>query len=248
MYHHVAPEEGGVSWTRACGAGRPVVRHGACARVVAPVLGAGLAATAGLVVASAAGPPPGRGPGHAASVHARISSSQVGRHGMPVQAASPVVQMRIAVADNADLSPVTGTGAAPPTPRTGSPSPSSSTTTTTTTGTGGGSVVATTPLHTHVTAISGFRRTAVRTGTGGGSGTRPSPGSARGTAGGPTGVVLPTPTPFPDVQLIPPATLPEPARIIPAATGMGLGTIMGMIIGVLLLGGLAIVRIARRPG
>jgi hypothetical protein len=51
---------------------------------------------------------------------------------------------------------------------------------------------------------------------------------------------------WPNIQLIPPASLPAPATFVPASSGFGAGPVVGLAVGVLLIGGLLGLRIVRR--
>jgi hypothetical protein len=55
-------------------------------------------------------------------------------------------------------------------------------------------------------------------------------------------------SPWPSVQLIPPAALPAPATFTPATAGIGIMPLMALAGSALLIGVLAGVRIVRRPG
>lgn len=246
-------------------------------RALGPVLGASLAVSAGLVAASAQGPPPGRGSVHAQLVTLLTPVRAAGRHvhglpGIPTggplepQNASLLLNLAGLTGSSDDLSSVTGSGASVP----GVPSPSdlapshlvdtlaSPSGSSNGNGNGPGSgatptgpttTVTTSPttttgtraphLTTRVTPVSSFRRaTATLSGTGAGQ-----------PASGPAGVAIPAPSPWPNVQLIPPASLPAPAVIVPASVGgLGPGAIAGLVVAILLLGALAVLRLARRPG
>jgi len=194
-----------------------------------PLAGGLVAISASLLVAAAQGPAGDRDDGrgrhqHLTTVVTPLRGHAVRAHGDPEQASSAVLRLRNDVdAPSVESSSPAGVTALP---SSGGPDETTTTTTTPTTG-------ATAPVqHRRAAAGSGPSR-------------RRAGGAPATAAGSPPSKPSPA---WPGTLLIPPASLPTPAVIVPASSGLGAAPLAATAVAVLLIGGLLGIRLARRPG
>ena len=222
------------------GAGRSTVPPRRAVHAAGAVLAAGAAALAGLVLATAEGAPPSadRPSVHLVTVvtpiHGqahRSSASRTGGRGGSTSGGS--AQLLGSAARQAQVRGSQGSAASSP----------AASTSTAAGGLGGGSgtsPAAGATTETLRTAVTPVTRLTPATG-----GSTPARRAAVPHGGATAGAGSATPR-LPDVLVIPPAALPAPSLIHPATTGFAAGPLAALLIGVVMLGALLGLRLARR--